>query len=841
MWVDDLALLGEGETLAAAMLKDEIPLREGGARLVSTVVERVSGVFCARLPVRSRAAGVGKRLVIVAPGATQSLGRYLTVSLLLADLVHREGSRVPEGERGPLVRGDLLLVTQRIRRCAELLRALRVGSSALADCWQIEVLSKYSPPPRGTKPRVYVANPGWKPPAGGTRGFGYVVIDATHPRTAARLEELLEHPTVRSARAQVIIVPPWEERRLAALREAEGMDCRCWAWDPAAASAVAQRFSAGGEPCEGGTPGAEPPERTIHVWEDGPVNEALLRAHEVLAGAVRVGGGGAWVPALREGWSIYHRLRQLAVPLIQAEEQRRLTYGTVTLGRRLALLEEDRPTATSSLGAYLDVSWPVLIRALKDAYDLLLRRSEPVKFWAVASVIEDHLRRKAQGPDAGLLRVVAPTEHEGNLLASLLGEVIDGWSEALQDGLVSLSTARGEPRLIAEGERAETVLLGYRTGENRYLDVYPGVPVHVLAYPYEAAIDEANQGRAHAPIERMQDDGVRCAFVRAMVPLSGRVSARPPASNGASALREPPLSPRARVVRRAEGGGKTRLVRPAEPDAVEVLDLGDLSTDQLSWADETVVGAPSRSASTGEQRTPDARLVEVLDEEGERVVYGERHLVDVYYPATERFDRTAAKDLRPGMLIVALVDDRYDDLFQRLVEAIGDERELQIPLILDLWRRAKQAALAKHGGNRRRLYRELAGCGLSVNYEAVAGYFASGANEVLAPDRYEDFELLARASGMYADTDGMRLAFAGIQAERRARRKWGRRLHGVLRRLAGGANYEAALESADALGTPVEEVVAAVSLREVRAVRQLDDGAPDATRSRSQKNQPTLF
>ncbi|QIN85436.1 hypothetical protein GBA63_22305 (plasmid) [Rubrobacter tropicus] len=839
MWVEDLALLGEGETLAAAMLKDEIPLRENGARLVSTVVERVSGVFCARLPVRSR--GVGKRLIVVAPGATQSLGRYLAVSLLLADLVHREGSRVAEGERGPLVRGDLLLVTQRIRRCAELLRALRVGSLALSDYWQMEVLSKYSPSPRGTRPRVYVANPGWKPPSGGTRAFGCVIIDATHPRTAAHLEELLEHPTVRSARAQVVIVPPWEEGRLAALREAEGTDHGCWAWDPAAVSAVAGRLSAESEPVEGGSVPAEPPERTIHVWEDEPVNEALLRAHEVLAGAVRVGGVGAWVPALREGWSIYHRLRQLAVPLIQAEEQRRLTYGTVTLARRLALLEEDRPTAAGRLGAYLDVSWPVLIRALKDAYDLLIRRSEPVKFWAAASLIEGHLEGRVRGSYGGLLRVVAPTEHEGNLLASLLGEVVDGWSEALQDGLVSLSTARGEPRLIAEGERAETVLLGYRTGENRYLDVYPGVPVHVLAYPYEAVIDAANQGRAHAPIERLQDDGVRSAMLREMAPPSGREPARPAGSNGRTTLRDAPFSPRARIVRRAEGGGKTRLVRPAEPDAVEALDLGDLSTDQFSWADETVVGVPSRSASPGEPRTPDARLVEVLDEEGERVVYGERHLVDVYYPATERFDRTAANDLRPGMLVVALVDDRYDDLFQRLVEAMRDERGLEVPLILDLWRRAKQAALAKHGGNRRRLYRELAGRGLSVNYEAVAGYYASGANEALAPDRYEDFELLARASAMYADTGGMRLAFAGIQAERRARRRWGRRLHGVLRRLAGGANYEAALESADALGTPVEEVVAAVSLREVRAVRRLDDGPPDAARGRSSKDQPTLF
>jgi hypothetical protein len=39
--------------------------------------------------------------------------------------------------------------------------------------------------------------------------------------------------------------------------------------------------------------------------------------------------------------------------------------------------------------------------------------------------------------------------------------------------------------------------------------------------------------------------------------------------------------------------------------------------------------------------------------------------------------------------------------------------------------------------------------------------------------------------------------------------------------LAAGKNYEAALKSADAIGTALEQVAAAVSLQEVESVRKL--------------------
>src|SRR5262249_29149428 len=150
------------------------------------LLERASGLLAARLPVQL-APGDRRRLVFLLPNPTQSLGRFLAVSLLLADFAHRSGAGVPHHEKGELIRGDLLLVTQYIRDCVAQLRgvAIKYGTEAipLTKFWPVEVVSQYSPP-RDTKPRVFVANPGWSSLIGGGRTYGSVVIDASHPRTA---------------------------------------------------------------------------------------------------------------------------------------------------------------------------------------------------------------------------------------------------------------------------------------------------------------------------------------------------------------------------------------------------------------------------------------------------------------------------------------------------------------------------------------------------------------------------------------------------------------------------------------------------------------------------------
>jgi hypothetical protein len=103
----------------------------------------------------------------------------------------------------------------------------------------------------------------------------------------------------------------------------------------------------------------------------------------------------------------------------------------------------------------------------------------------------------------------------------------------------------------------------------------------------------------------------------------------------------------------------------------------------------------------------------------------------------------------------------------------------------------------------------------------VVGWYRPGEDEIIAPLRREDFDILARASGMYTDAARLEATFNCIQRERVVRRTCGRKLSSLLSHLAAGKHYDIALKSADAIGTALEQVAAAVSLREVESVRNL--------------------
>jgi hypothetical protein len=194
-------------------------------------------------------------------------------------------------------------------------------------------------------------------------------------------------------------------------------------------------------------------------------------------------------------------------------------------------------------------------------------------------------------------------------------------------------------------------------------------------------------------------------------------------------------------------------------------------------------------------------------------------LIDIFRPATEHKERIAAAELEPGMLMVVLVDDPYEDIFHRMLEAIRDQRDLGAQMALALWGHAKPAALTKYGGNRKRLHHSLEQQGISVDYPAVVGWYRSGEDEIIAPLKREDFDVLAHASGFYADPVRIEATFNCIQHERVVRRTCGRKLSQLLSHLAAGKHYDIALKSADAIGTALEQVASAVSLREIESVQ----------------------
>jgi len=739
------------------------------------------------------------------------------VSLLLADFVHRQGVGVQHEEKGELIRGDLLLVTQHIRECVTLLRgvAVKYGTEALplTKFWPIGVVSQYSPSPDNS-PRVFVANPGWSSSIGEGRTYGSVVIDVSHPRTADHLDKLLAHPSIAAAPVQIIVIPPCEQDRLDHLQTSDRASCLAWAWDPAALDALETAV---------GTAYSTPPcaasERHVWVCDDGPADEILSELHQLLVGAMRAGNGR--VPsAVLEAWSVYHRLRQLTVPLVQLEEERSKAYRTVTLKDRIQSIEEHHPTASGGVGAYLESRWPKVVRVLQSAYDYFLKQKEPAKFYTLAGAVDEYLSARGTS-GAGPLRIVAPNEYEASMLAALLGQLVGEWSDALQEGAVTIATAREEPRLVAEGRSQTTILLGFRTSDTRYLDVYPGVNVHVVSYPYEAEVDEAIQRRVHSSIERLQENASRMTLLRSL-----HLPVRPSAVSGpamAGGFR-PDSSPRtARAPVRHCGGAmavKTvtrKLVNGEEVEPLNIVKLAGMSwwDDPVSSTDHSGTGGGAGGSRAGMQ------LVEVVDTTGARVRYPATRLIDVFYPATETRERLPAVDLTSGILMIVLVDDPYEDLFHRLLEAIQEQRDLRASMALELWNRAKQAALTRHGGVRRKLHQVLSQQGISVEYEAAVGWYAGGEDEVIAPQKQEDFAILAAASGIYTDQALITATFRCIENERTTRRQCGKILTRLLTQIAAGNQFDVALSSAKVLGTPVEHVAAAVVLREVESVHRL--------------------
>lgn len=802
-WLDVFQFIKEDEgSFESVLLSGTVQLVANRRQLQPSLIERASGVLASKLS-SHLSKGDKTRLIFVLPNATQALGRFIAVSLLLADFVRQK-----IGQHA-VIGGDLLLITQQIRNCVDLLRDIggrhRSEKIAITEFWPIEVLSQYAPP-ADSKPRVFVSNPGWSSILGERKPFGTVVIDASHPRTSNHLGTLLKQPSIESAPVQILVIPPWENDRIQALSEPNRKSDLIWAWDPGAVEAIEELL--------GELPLARPtiPERVIWLSGDDEVEDKLIELHSLLVGAMKAGKG--FVPAgVLGAWSTYHRLRQLAVPLILLEEERREAYQTLTIQDRIRALEDEPPEAHGPIGTYLETNWPRIISAFKDLYEILLHRKEPSKFYTLASILEEFLESRTS---SDTLRVVAPTAHESNLIVTLMGDIVEAWADALQTGAVSLTTVKEEPRLVAEGSVQQTILLGFRTSETRYLDVYPGIPVHVVAYPYEAEVDDKIQRRIHASIERLQENEPRTLVLKQL-----NLDSTSPSPSKQFSDSSVPKSKRPEVRQRFEVLPRPEKRRFLDEEVVEPLNLQTVFGP--SWFEEISVSPAGQTAGTRIRQA--VEYCEVIDTLGNDYRFPVERLVDVFREATQKKERVPAEELEPGMVMVVLVDDPYEEIFHRLLEAIHEQQDIGARMALALWQHAKAALLTQHGGNRMKLYRLLQTNGLSVDYGAVVGWYQTGEDERIAPLRRQDFVIVARASGLYPDPTQIEATFNCIQRERISRRKWGRRLGRLLFHIAAGQHYEAALESADAIGSALEEIAAAVTLREIDSVRRLGNQA----------------
>jgi hypothetical protein len=694
------------------------------------------------------------RLLLMASPPAPNLLPASVAGLLVQDLVGRRRAG------RPLLHGDLLALTPAARGPMVWLQGLQLGDVMLGEVWEVESLTRYTPKGAGDKPRVYFANPGIDLSVVPDRRAAAIIIEAMLPSVLHRLPELLSH--FRNVPISILIAPPLSRERWQAIPDHR--EWIVWLWDP---------------PMREGSSGAP-----RHVWvsSEDRLEEALMDAEEGLGECLEILSD--TFPPLREAWGIYHQLRQLAVPLSDLEESLR-----PSLRHRLDWMRRQDPPQAAA-----ERRWGRLLSALDEAYRHLIALREPPKFWALAQRLSELL------PCVEKIRIVVPRREHGMLLGLMLIQLFE--QQAIEQ--IEILTPIQEARRVAAGEVRWTLLPGCRPATYRFLDVYFPEPVEVFAYAHEAELEKRALERAYDDLKRWQEPAAR----REALSRMGIVT-----SSGLPG----PCQPE-RIVRDLETP-RPRPVRPlaviSRPELGRLLEAWDQELEWesgLQWEEEGAdVSARRDSPRPGER-------VHVILEDGRRLSYWAGQFVYVFYESLDQVQRLQARDLRPNMRLVLLVDASYEGIYERLLDALRKQAGVG-RLYLDLWQAAK-AELRKARPNLRDLYERLVREGLSVSYQAFAAYFKGDDLDegTLAPQRDDDMAVLARRSGLFRDSALIRETFMWIQRERTLRRQVGRALHQVLRGIVTGEGYREGLQIAREIGHEIYDIMTAVELATVRDV-----------------------
>ncbi len=317
------------------------------------------------------------------------------------------------------VDGNLLVVTHAVTKQIRAIEALGMDDLKLAEIWTVASFSKYHPA-IGEKPSITVSNPGWIVGESTLPSrIAVAVIDATHPRTLKVLPQLYE--ALKNVRLRVLLLPPDE----AALHLLDA-DAMTWLWDPAAEHDVTLHFSTKSSVARVPNP------RQLLLCDDDPQFDAALSAAR--GGLMQVMGMGLSQESA-VAWGIYHRLRQLALPLPEYEQAARLSWPGLTLSEQLSQMRGAEFSKATQRAAWSDA-----VEALHMAYETLRRREEPAKFYALAQRLEHLLTQGSQ-----LLTVVAATKQASAALSiSDQSLLITGAKEFQTAVLLSLFSCRAD-------------------------------------------------------------------------------------------------------------------------------------------------------------------------------------------------------------------------------------------------------------------------------------------------------------------------------------------------------------------------------------------------------------
>ncbi len=777
MWLTPFReVMRQRNTLCSRLLTGAIRISAASGFLRQDLASRASAVMAIR-PLGSAA---GRVLVIQRPDVSPGCGRLVVLAFLFARVAQAHG----RGSDFAAIQGDMLLVTQEIVETRQLLRAVQLSTVGN----RVTIGEAFSVCPVGWRVQstdvrtLYLANPGRVQALYDHGRFGAVVIDASHPRTIACLPHLLAAPPVAEAPVVVVLTPITPVRGID-----RGQDL-VWLWDPDTVSEL--------QALEGGARFPSTPERHHWIASDPELERCLYDVHQSLSGAARLAAGQS-LPPLAGAWHVYHVLRQLAVPLTLLEGASGPGPFQQSVRRELEEIKRSRLEARGDLRVYLDINWHVLLERLDELYDLQAARAECAKFGVLVEAVESHLSSARDH-----LRVVAPSQRQAQILEDCLAERLQGFNTLVDTGRLAVVHQQLEARLIPEAGSCAAVILGPRTGQFRYLDLFNAKPIHVVAYEYEAAADRATLGAAYAEVGRLTRTDIRSRVLAAIsMPADMVCEVGPRCSEAPIEEHRPQSAP----------------VRLFPEVAAEALDIEWFGSAPSTGYDPSTLHQAFEGFQT-------RRVVEVVDTDGVALRFPYGAMVDLLQPEFQRMTRTQVETLRPGDRIILLSDDRYEALFERLRKALDRRRPLAESARLQLWYVAKRKVLREFGGSKSAVYRAIAHS-IGVTEQAARNWFADDeedeGTQTMAPLDYADFLALARLTGVYSSEHDLRDTFQTIRAERASRRVNGKQLRRALVALASGSDYETAVRNAGVLDTPVDEVLLATEEHEVVATRTI--------------------
>ncbi|GIW26655.1 MAG: hypothetical protein KatS3mg070_0018 [Meiothermus sp.] len=548
------------------------------------------------------------------------------------------------------------------------------------------------------------------------------------------------------------VTPPLDEATLARLGRSAVL------WDEAAKGWVAREFNRHEHP---GHPASSPSYRWVEVIEDAELDKVLWAAYQQLAEAQAMFGG--FFP-LRQAWGLFHQLRMLSVPLYRLENLRKHK-GRPTLRDRLDSLEPEAPSHPVQR-----LLWQRVLDRLSEAYEALQHRDLPPKFFALVEWLEQH------NAELRSCWVVATTQTEAILLQSLCMDVSPRQLFIGFGGSAEVLWSNEEERRAAQGLGSERLLLGYRSASQRYLDLGPA-NVAVLAYPFEARIESYLCEQRQRWLEYLVTERDRVLHSLGLKPPS------------------PPDLP----VTRLEFSKQKAVVQPLSVLTEEAprLDLHALAEYQVN-------------PRTGGNRGPTVEEMKVELEGGLILYLPKTRLVTLFVPGQGNVEKLA-QQLQPGDRMIIFVDGVYDDLFERISEALQPLVQMEERLYLELWEAAKLKLQVQYP-NMAELHRALARRGLERDPTTVRSWFAKG--QTLAPQQFHDFLLLTSIMGLPESLNRPQL-WRAIENHRTRHRQLGRLLHRVLESIVSGSGYEGSLREARQQGISLEELLSAVDVRRV--------------------------